>query len=107
MQASGPHSPPRMIRGVDFCSLGASERVEYAPVIFIHATRVSPIKEQPGDHARNDLRKRRVTVEEDSAASRADGASPSDEHDELRQLGERIADLAASINGARKGTVGE
>ncbi|MDE0475414.1 MAG: DUF222 domain-containing protein [Gammaproteobacteria bacterium] len=54
----------------------------------------------PATTCDNDLRKRRVTVEEDSAASRADGASPSDEHDELRQLGERIADLAASINAA-------
>ena len=54
----------------------------------------------PATTCDNDLWKRRVTVEEDSAASRADGASPSDEHDELRQLGERIADLAASINAA-------
>lgn len=54
----------------------------------------------PATTCDNDLRKGRVTVEEDSAASRADGASPSDEHDELHQLGERIADFAASINAA-------
>ena len=41
-----------------------------------------------------------VTVEGNSSASCADGASPSDENDELYQLGERIADLAASINAA-------
>ena len=48
----------------------------------------------------NDPWKNDVTVERGSSASRADGASPFDEHDELHQLGERIADLAASINAA-------
>ncbi len=44
--------------------------------------------------------KREVTVEKNSSASCVDRASPSDENDELHQLGERIADLAASINAA-------
>lgn len=44
--------------------------------------------------------KREMTVEGSSPPSPADGASPSDEREELHQLGERIADLAASINAA-------
>ncbi len=48
----------------------------------------------------NNQWKREVTVEENSSASCVDGASASDENDELHQLGERIADLAASINAA-------
>lgn len=48
----------------------------------------------------NDPRKSEMTLEGDSSTYCADGASPSSENDELFQLGERIADLAASINAA-------
>ena len=54
----------------------------------------------PATTCENNLRKSGAIVDGDSSAFRADGASPSDEHDELHQLGERIADLAASINAA-------
>ena len=40
------------------------------------------------------------SIADGASPSPADGASPSDEHDELQKLGERIADLAASINAA-------
>lgn len=54
----------------------------------------------PATTRENDPWKREVIVDGSSSTSSADGASPSDEHDELHQLGERIADLAASINAA-------
>ena len=54
----------------------------------------------PTTTCENNPWKSEATVEESVFAARADGASPSDEHDELRRLGERIADLAASINAA-------
>lgn len=62
----------------------------------------------PATTRENDPWKSEVTVEGSSptspadgaSPSPADGASPSDEHDELQKLGERIADLAASINAA-------
>lgn len=54
----------------------------------------------PATTCENNPWKSEATVERDSSPSHADGASPSDENDELRQLGERIADLAASINAA-------
>lgn len=54
----------------------------------------------PATTRENNPWKSEATVKEGSFASRADGASPSDEHDELQQLGERIADLAATINAA-------
>ena len=54
----------------------------------------------PATTCDNDPWKNDVTVERGSAAPCADAASSSVENDELRQLGERIADLAASINAA-------
>lgn len=47
--------------------------------------------------------KSEVTVEGDSSASCDEEASASDQNDELLLLGERIADLAASINAAEEG----
>ena len=54
----------------------------------------------PAKTPETDPRKTETTVKRGSSESRADGASPSDDNDELHQLGERIADLAASINAA-------